>query len=189
MSSLKCFFAFIVGGAVGVFATKTYFEKKYKEISDQEIESVTKVFNEELAKAADQKNNSKAIPDEELEQKKKEYVKQTSEYNDILVENAYSDVKEDTEDLLPKVIPPDLFGEIEEFAQFSLMYYTDDVLADDNDDVVYDRDDILGEGALDRFGEYEDDSVHVINKKLKCYYEVLRSERAYSEIRERRNYI
>lgn len=81
----------------------------------------------------------------------------------------------------PEVIDPYEFGEYSDYDTQTLYYYTDDVLADDMDNAVEDVENIVGSYALTTFGQFEDDAVHVRNDAKRCYYEILRSECAYSE--------
>ena len=81
----------------------------------------------------------------------------------------------------PEVIDPNEFGEYADYEQETLYYYTDDVLADDMDNVVDDLEDIVGSYALTTFGQFENDAVHVRNDRKRCYYEILRQEYAYCE--------
>lgn len=84
----------------------------------------------------------------------------------------------------PYVIPPEQFGDDEEYEQISLTYYADGVLADENDEVIEDVEDAVGIDSLNHFGEYEDDSVFVRNDARKCDYEILLDQRTYSEVVE-----
>ena len=81
----------------------------------------------------------------------------------------------------PCVIDPQEFAEYADYDNINLYYYTDDILADDMDNVVDDVEDIVGSYALTTFGMYEDEAVHVRNDRKKCYYEILRCDCAYSE--------
>ena len=83
------------------------------------------------------------------------------------------------------IIAPEEYGENEEYERIELTYYADGVLADDMDEVIEDPDDILGVGALNRFGEYEEDSIHVRNELMKRDYEVLASTMNFSEIKNK----
>lgn len=80
----------------------------------------------------------------------------------------------------PIVISPDEFGEDETYDKVSLYYYTDGIVADDNDEVVEDVDALIGYSSLETFGEYEDDAVHVKNEGVKTYYEILRCDKTFS---------
>ena len=105
-------------------------------------------------------------------------------YAEKLSKEAYTDYTEAKEAMKvggPYVIPPEDFGEIDEYETISLTYYADGVLTDEVDDVIEDVDDIVGKDSLDRFGEYEDDSVFVRNDNMKADYEILLDSRNYHE--------
>lgn len=80
------------------------------------------------------------------------------------------------------VISPDEFGEEDDYAQVSLTYYADGILADENGVIIDDVEEIVGD-ALDHFGEYEDDSVFCRNDPKRCDYEILRDLRRYADVR------
>ena len=115
------------------------------------------------------------------------------EYAAKLQENGYTNYsdsenketvhKEDDSVQKPYVISPDEFGEFAGYDTVSLTYYADRVLADDNDDVIEEVDDVVGTESLSHFGEYEDDSVFVRNDRLKCDYEILLDQRKFSDVR------
>lgn len=106
------------------------------------------------------------------------------EYSDIIIDNGYTtDTKKEVDDKMenrPYVIPPDEF-DMEDYDTCSLTYYSDGILADENNDIVEDVEDTVGEESLTHFGEYEDDSVFVRNDKLKIDYEILLDIRRYEE--------
>lgn len=82
----------------------------------------------------------------------------------------------------PYVISPEEFSDIWEYDTISLTYYADNVLTDDEDEVMEDIEGTVGADSLERFGEYEDDAVYVRNDRLKCYYEILKDLRNYSDV-------
>jgi hypothetical protein len=86
----------------------------------------------------------------------------------------------------PYVITPEEFGDLDDYETISLTYYADLILADDNDVIVDDIEDVVGFDSLNSFGEYEDDSVFVRNDRLKCDYEILLDQRKYSDVIKRR---
>lgn len=90
--------------------------------------------------------------------------------------------KEETKSVKPYVIPPEQFGEIEEYDQIELTYYADHILADENDDIVEDVEEAIGFESLSHFGEYEDDSVFVRNDERRCDYQILLDQGLYSDI-------
>ena len=89
-------------------------------------------------------------------------------------------------EMKPYVISPDEFGEFEDYERISLSYYTDQILADEDDEKVEDVDNVVGLESLAHFGEYEDDSVFVRNDRLKCDYEILLDQRTYSDVIKQR---
>lgn len=161
----QVFWAFIVGTAVGTVSTWYCIKKKYEQLAQEEIDS-----------EKEQKDDKK-------------------EYSEILEQqgyNKYSDMDEDDDEkeegeksMRPYVISPEQFGEYEDYEQISLTYYADQVLVDENDDIIEDVDDVVGEESLSHFGEYEDDSVFVRNDSRNCDYEILLDERFYSDVATR----
>ena len=89
----------------------------------------------------------------------------------------------DTPDLgEPYVIPPEDFGEFDDYEKISLIYWADRVLTDDNNEVVEDLEGSVGIDSLTTFGEYEDDSVFVRNPRLRCDYEILLDQRNFEDV-------
>lgn len=82
----------------------------------------------------------------------------------------------------PYVITPYEFGELD-YTKITLMYYADDVLADENGVVVDDVDEIVGD-ALDHFNEIEDDAVYCRSDMKRCDYEILKDLRRYKDVRK-----
>ncbi len=190
--SKRLYLAMFVAGAMIGSATTWYFvKKKYEKIAQEKIDSVKEVFakkdfgsqvkemtkaGEEIAKgfndgirqAAEQ---AKDKPDLER------YAAMIQKYGGTVSEEKEAPMKEK----FPYVIPPEEFGEFEDYERISLTYYADGVLADDNNEIVDDVEDIVGD-ALDHFGEYEDDSVFVRCDERKCDYEILLDQRTFSEV-------
>ena len=80
------------------------------------------------------------------------------------------------------MISPEEFGEFEEYEKISLTYYSNNILADENNEVIEDVEETIGVDSLTHFGEYEDDSVFVRNDARKCDYEILLDQRSYAEV-------
>ena len=148
-------------------------KSKYKKLADEEIESVKQVFSNVY-------NTEDSVPEQIIKGDLEAY--KTSEnsavYNSIVSREKYNpNVVEK-----PFIISPQEFGELDNYETSTLTYYDDKVLADSGDDVIEDIDEIVGEGSLTRFGEYEEDAVFVRNDILKCDYEILRSTVKYSDL-------
>lgn len=174
------FLWFIAGAAVGAVVSGYFLKAKYKAYADEEIEAVRDFYREE----------------KESEQT---YVEIASIYNgssmseNVELYKKYAELEDDNMDKpgpmlstqridRPYVISPDEYGEFDDYMQISLTLTADNKLLDDQNNLVDDVDDIVGFDSLMRFGEYEDDSVHVRNDALRCDYEILKSEETYDEI-------
>lgn len=179
------FMAFVVGGIVGSAVTWKYVRNKYERIAQEEIDSVKEVF-------AKRENPIDDVAENIVVKAKRAKEKpDISEYAALLHKQGYTNYSgvggEDRKEVEPMVdrpytIAPEDFGEFEDYERISLTYYTDQFLADENDDLVEDVDEIVGLDSLNGFGEYEDDSVFVRNDRLKCDYEILLDQRTYSDI-------
>lgn len=200
MKKLFVFVGFLAvfgaGFGSGLLATK----KKYEKRSDAEIASVRSSFQKHLDEMS-KSGKMKDIPQTRRgASKKKKDEKQSSENfrtaplpNDPIIDNyknysaQYSsrsksikqpDSKEHQKKLEPYVISPDEYMSSEYIAK-SLIYYSDKVLADDDDNVIPNPTTLLGKNALTSFGQYEDDSVYVRDDNLKTDYEILLSQKTF----------
>lgn len=186
MNKTVPFIAFILGAAAGSVVTWQFLKKKYEIIAQEEIDSV----KEALAKKKEPKTVEEATKLAEDAKKKPNVI----EYAEKLHQEGYipeveiEEPEEEEINLEPYVIPPDEFGEKEGYEEICLTYYADGVLADDDDRVIHNVNEIVGPEALNSFGEYEDDAVHVRNERLKCDYEILFDQRKYSDVLEQEPY-
>ncbi len=81
------------------------------------------------------------------------------------------------------MIPPEEYGEMEDFLVCELTAYADGVVTDEMGDPV-DIADTIGEDALHRFGEYEDDAVYVRNDSRRCDYAVYKDLRRFADVKK-----
>jgi len=182
------FMIFVLGVAVGSVITRRYVEKKYEQIAQEEIDSVKEVFAKRMAEIA---KDAEARIKADNAKEKPDIIKYAARLREQGYTN-YSDmVDEKTEEESmsvdkPYVITPEEFGELDDYETISLIYYADHVLADDNDEIVEDIENVVGFDSLNSFGEYEDDSVFVRNDRLKCDYEILLDQRRYSDVVNRK---
>lgn len=179
----KTFVIFSIGAICGAATSWRYAKKKYEEIAQEEIDSVKEVFSnrpnvensqkfEDSREKAALAKNKPDIVDYAALAKRQGY----TDYSNTTVKEKPSKMDR------PYVISPEEFGEFDEYESVSLVYYDDQVLADENDELVEDVEDTIGFDSLARFGEYEDDSVFVRNDRLRCDYEILRDQRRYSDV-------
>ena len=199
---MKNFFTFVTGLVIGSVVTYVLVKDKFEKIAQEEIDSVKEVFGRRVEKETDKKVEK--IAKKEVEKIRKEY----NEY-DNLRKNYTSYSKNETEENVeedeevcennedgveldeierasdydrPYIIEPQEFGALDGYSLITLYHYSDNVLADDCDELVEDLDDVVGEDYASHFGEYEDDCVYVRNDRLKADYEICRDLRKYSDV-------
>lgn len=188
---------FAAGVGVGAIAAIVLTKRKYELMVQEELDSIKKAFSvnkKEYEKTINESEEDEALHTEnEMKEKPSliEYAKKISEEEKY---TNYSNISEETETTesteepssdtdKPYVIEPDDFDTIDGYSTVSLTWYDgDNFLADDNDEVIVDVEDIIGFEALNHFGEYEDDCVFVRNDRLKIDYEVLLDNRNYREV-------
>lgn len=77
--------------------------------------------------------------------------------------------------------------EMQQFDKLSISYYEgDDTVVDEDEEIIEEPHELLGDGALNCFGEGSEDPdiVYVRNAKLAIDYEVIRSPRTYASTLE-----
>lgn len=187
MTKTKNIIVFVIGALVGSVVTnhitKKRYDEYYKNLAQAEIDSVKKLYSRKKPDSILQCVKDTIKEDDIIEtcDKSVEEIIDEEErtYRDLVNDSGYSEttVKKDG----PYVIPPENFGEME-YEEVSLTYYADKILADEDDEIVDDVEETVGFDSLSHFGEYEDDSVHVRNDRLKIDYEILFDQRLYSEV-------
>ena len=189
MKNLLCF---VAGATIGSFVTWKLIEKKYKDLADEEIESVKETFkNRKQIKINDKETSEKFITKYKDSKDKIEDIVSNEKYNienkEEIDDDEYNytiDVNEGVEFVNPHIITPEEFGEYNEYKIKTLIYYADNVLTDEDDNPItsLEMEEMIGIDSLDHFGEYEDDSVYVRDENNEIDYEILRSEKMFSEI-------
>ena len=173
---------FAAGGAIGYFVTKKLLDARYEQRFQEEIKSTKDAFSK-------RGECDIAMPEEEITDNivPVNELPSVENYAALLRTEGYEgsasteEKKEEPVDR-PYVISPEEFGEFDDYERVSLTYYADDKLADENDELVDDVDEIVGEESLTQFGVYEDDSVFVRNDAKKCDYEILLDQRNYFDV-------
>ena len=172
------------GLVAGGLVVNILVEKKYEDISNQEIESVKAVYHKKLEEAEKQQEeapDNNDIPDEaeETEQTRKG-TSAMKTYSDIIKSSNYSS-QETNEPDLPYVITPEAYMEPNGYDKLACNYYNNDVLTDENDDPI-EIEEIMGShDMLDRMGEYETDTLYIRNDKTEADYEITQIDGAYME--------
>lgn len=178
---------FVSGACVGSVVTWKLIEKKYQQIAQEEIDSVKEALgyvNQRTDKLETEEDDEDTKEDVGAARKEIERIvlEQGYDYNAVSKKEG-NDEKEEEESMneKPYVISPEEFGDCD-YKTVSLTYYNDDVLTYENGEVIHNIDELVGEGSLDTFGQYEADSVFVRNDDLKTDFEILADERNYYEM-------
>lgn len=178
---------FAAGVAIGSAVTWKLVKDKYKKLADEEIASVKGIWSkkhptvEDIAEACVKEGMDVDIT-AQPKQTHVDYAERKTA-REIILENKYSDKKEEEDYMDKYVISPEEFGE-SELPSESLTYWADGIVTDEAN-CVMDEDDIeetIGSDALNHFGEYEDDSVFVRNETLDKEYEILMDTRRFSDV-------
>lgn len=186
------FAMFMAGATVGSAAMWLYLKKKYEQIAQEEIDSVKAAFAERKPdfnirnNKDEQEDNQHKADIAKLKPDLVNYVAKLQEegYTNY-TEHSRKNTNEEKDEVMPDkpyVISPDEYGASDNYTPISLTYYSDGVLADDEDEIMEDIEGTVGEDFADHFGDYEDDSVHIRNDRLRCDYEILRDNRSFREV-------
>lgn len=202
-NKLVGFMMFVLGAAAGSTVAWKYAKEKYEQIAQEEIDSVKESFSKRevetqdnepkqtgnIRDKAEQAKDKPSVADYAAKLRKEGYTNYSNPGTVIDDTEPNTEKKEDKDSMAfdkPYTISPEEFGEMYDYEKISLIYYDDEVLADDDDELVDDIENVVGSEALTKFGEYEDDSVFVRNDRLKCDYEILLDQRNYSDIIKKR---
>lgn len=174
---------FTAGALVGVAASYNHFKTKYERIAQEEIDSVKRAFSAPQQSEPVEGNTDDVC---EVEPTPEE----VTEYHNIINAHGYDTAGVSTDYAgkevkgvsRPYVISPADFDTLDDYETYSLTYYADGVLCDEQDNPIEDVESMVGRDSLNHFGEYEDDSVHVRNDAQQCDIEILRDLRNYSDV-------
>lgn len=175
MSLIGYSLTFVAGCILGYCVGKKRYEKIYKEAADSvtvdmPIDIPTQSQNEEgIAEPVDENEFSRykdSITESGYQYRKvDEYVDYTGAKIEIL-----------HKDELIDIIRPDEFLQANGFQKIYLIYYVGDGSLVEVGGSVYDKldppEDYVGKDALDHFGMYEPDLIHVRNRHLGIDYEI-----------------
>lgn len=187
MSKLSNLMIFVAGVAIGSVVTWRLIDEKYKQLAQEEIDSVKEVFSRKhKPDISENKSNTPepvvkptSVKTYAAELRKEGY----TNYSDMRTEEQkHAEEIEARKNAKPRVISPEEYGEDDEYNLIGVTWYADGVLADDGDEVIHNIDEIVGSDAVNHFGEYAEDAVYVVNDRLKAYYEILRVNETYADL-------
>lgn len=179
------FSGFVIGAAAGIFAAKTYYQKKYTEEAEKEIDEMRRYTNEKVRMMRDEARENDIVND--MDRNEVEPEAYSSTYESYSSRYVSKDNDEHPEDDIP-TDPFEIFeeeyesGEEEYYDKAELFLYLDDeVLADDADDVVY-PDETIG---LDNFEKFlsndREKTIYIRNPRTDTDYEVTKVTASYKE--------
>lgn len=208
---LKGLLTFGLGIIIGSTVTYKIVKDKYENIIDEEIESVKEslgFYNKSEPECDEDNNKDEQVVYDPLKIDKKNYENmiayhkyhQSSEED--LAEQEHPEDDEPEEDEHPGVsyeritrdnsesgsfkdniyfIPPEEYGALNDYELIDLTLYSDNVLCDDMDEIVEDRDQKVGSDYKQYFGSNPDDPyvIHIRNDIFKCDYEITTDLREY----------
>lgn len=175
---------FAAGAAIGALATNHYFKTKYERLYQEDVESVKRAFSTPQQSepiADDTADEISSDPDPE-DVKIYTGIISTQGYSTGVTAPVETIGKEVKGVRRPHVISPAEFDTEDDYEAYSLTYYADGVLTDEQNNPIENVDDMVGRDSLNHFGEYEDDSVHVRNEAMRCDFEILRDLSNYSDV-------
>lgn len=168
---------FAVGGALGSLITWRAVKGHYKRISDEEIESVRKFYQNEKEKL--EKEESAPTPTAA-----QEVTRVASSYQTVPVSMKNSLTDEDIDKMVnrPYLIDPDDFGDQGDYELLQFTYYADGILADVADNIVEYPDELVGTENIEMFNNDEIFAIYVRNDTKMCDYEITRETQTYSQV-------
>lgn len=171
--------AFSAGILVGSATTYQLLKNKFEEHIQSEIDSIKEYYKtaSDAKEKPDLDELAKSVQ-EEIEEDTNPVVKKVTQ------KLGYIPKDEEPKDMF-EILSPMEFGTEEEYDELSFTYYADGVLANELNEEIKDVAKYLGDtNALNRFGEYEDDSVFVRNHVIKADIEILLDESTFASVRE-----
>jgi hypothetical protein len=171
---MKNVFIFLGGAVVGGLATWKLVEKKYRDLADEEIESVVERFSKPCQLSPD-----------------KPKVEEITGLQEEVEKLNYSTINENKEEVNPKtekkkkstikveVIKMEDFGTKDDFDTATLILWNDGYVTTDQNEVISQPSELIG-NSLSYFDNNDElDCVYVRNKSTKIDYEILKSEKDF----------
>ena len=172
---------FAAGATVGSAVTWKLVKDKYERMAQEDIEAVREFYSSKKQDSLE--DDPEDVVVEECDEPTPREV-----YSEVVNDLGYGDlssekiIEEEDDDVSePYVISPSEYGEMG-YETESLWYYEGDgIVTTYFGELIEDVDELVGPDFADHYGEYEEDSVHVRNDKLKIDYEILRDLSSFSE--------
>lgn len=182
MGVIKVLIAFTAGAGCGIFATRSYFANKYKEIADEEIASMKEVVDRKIA----EDHMDKEIV-EQYHQEVDNYISSVPPTKATArpIRNNVDDSPSEFDS--PFEINTEEWLEDGYFDKLSLTYYEgDNVLVSDDvetdsDGPFADIEDTIGIDIFEEFRSGPEDEIYVRNPNTGVDYMLIKDPRKYNE--------
>lgn len=160
---------FLLGAAAGAIVTRYLLQEEYEHRIDEETAELKDLYSQ------------KARCEEKIAELDKQKADESAaaHYAKRVQNEGYAAHSDQRTTDKPYIITPDEFGELDDYNTVTLFWYANDILADEDDEIVDDIPEIIGD-ALTHFGD--EDSLYVRNDAKRCDYEVLISLKDFTDI-------
>lgn len=192
----KTIVAFILGAAAGVASSMLYFKTKYEQKADAEIQEIRDLY----AKKTETEEKKEDVPVTSHQVSKADDLhvtaRRVSEYTKYIPKTETDQTEEPKDGIhveridftpmknpnppKPYLIDSSDYGQDDNFDPLCWEWYTDGILANENDEIVDDIQEWIGDG-LKVFAETEDNLFWVRNEKYGVDIEVARSGITYEK--------
>lgn len=192
MSNVKLIFSFTAGLAIGAVSMYTHMTKKCEDKIASEIEKSEKFYKRKYGDSSEVAEKEERHTKKDTKETGKKIVRNpNTEYHSLAhgygaeaLENGETDEKpvEWSASSKPRVIDPVEYVEFDDRETCTIHYYAEDNIYTDSDDKrlrFEEVDMLIGLDKINHFGEYEPDSVYILNEKQNTIYELLLEEGHY----------
>ena len=174
---------FTTGAAIGSLVTWRVLKAYYERYVQEEIDRFVDEWSE---RDRDKSEVKDTWNDFEEEDEDEDDSNETEIYDYHRLVKEYGGKEEGDDEVPyvngPVVITPDEFGDGSfEHSLICLTYYADGILANDWFE-EFDVEETIGNDAVEHFGDYQTDVVHVRNEQNCADYEVVRDPRTFAEV-------
>lgn len=177
---------FSAGVGLGVLATRTYFEKKYQQIADEEVESVKKVYSKrDPVKKDEDSDGGMIVSGEGLTIDYRSLTADAISYHDhyskeeekVNEAKTLSPVEEEVYE-----ISPDDFADDTDYDKVTLNLYTEDgvLIYEEGEEMVDES--IIGSENIDDFSNTPFAQTYLRDPKNKIDYEIIKVDGSYHEL-------
>lgn len=179
-----------VGAIIGAAVTHVYEQKRYSQLVEEEIEKTKVLYDSknEESKAVMLDLTKDEVSIKPMPQDKKDYGNVLANAG-YLSKPSYADYTQyskpelntepvaetDISNDVPILIAPEVYGQLEDYDMQELVYYKDGIITDEDGDILELEKvkELVGSDFASHFGDYDDNSIYVMNDTNKTYYQVI----------------